>query len=98
MVHEAGRGVVLYVQGHEGRGIGLVNKIKAYKLQTESRLNTYEANTALGLPVDERNYATPRAIFAHLGIQTLRLITNNPSKVYFYYSLLFIYYLLFIDF
>lgn len=81
MVADAGRGVVLYVQGHEGRGIGLVNKIKAYKLQTEERLNTYEANTALGLPVDERNYETSRAIFAHLGIRTLRLITNNPSKI-----------------
>ncbi len=47
----------------------------------QERLNTYEANTALGLPVDKRNYETSRAIFAHLGIRTLRLITNNPSKI-----------------
>jgi len=81
MVANEGRGVVLYVQGHEGRGIGLVNKIKAYRLQTEERLNTYEANAALGLAIDERTYETPRAILAHLGIISLRLITNNPTKI-----------------
>jgi len=81
MVAEEGRGVVLYVQGHEGRGIGLVNKIKAYRLQTEERLDTYAANAALGLPIDERSYETSRAIFAHLGVRSLRLITNNPLKV-----------------
>merc|ERR1711865_1176009 len=80
MVAERGSGVVLYVNGHEGRGIGLTNKIKAYKLQEEG-LDTYEANTALHLPPDCRDYSVSVAILHKLGINTMMLLTNNPAKV-----------------
>lgn len=72
-------GVVIYLRGHEGRGIGLVNKLKAYKLQ-ESGLDTLDANLALGLPVDSRDYGAAVAILEHLGIGSVRLLTNNPEK------------------
>ncbi len=72
-------GVVIYLRGHEGRGIGLVNKLKAYKLQ-ESGLDTLDANLALGLPVDSRDYGAAVAILEHLGIRSVRLLTNNPEK------------------
>ena len=76
----AGRaGVVVYLRGHEGRGIGLANKIRAYELQ-DAGLDTVDANTAQGLPVDARQYDVAAAILADLGVRSVRLITNNPAK------------------
>lgn len=77
---QAEGGVVVYLRGHEGRGIGLVNKLRAYKLQ-EDGLDTIDANLALGLPVDSRDYAAATAILDDLGISSIRLLTNNPEKV-----------------
>jgi 3,4-dihydroxy 2-butanone 4-phosphate synthase/GTP cyclohydrolase II len=74
-----GRGVVVYLRGHEGRGIGLVHKLRAYALQ-DAGADTMEANTAQGLPVDGRDYATGAWILADLGVRRMRLMTNNPRK------------------
>ena len=73
-------GVVVYLRGHEGRGIGLINKLRAYRLQ-EDGLDTLDANLALGLPIDARDYGAATAILADLGIERVRLLTNNPEKV-----------------
>ena len=73
-------GVVVYLRGHEGRGIGLINKLRAYQLQ-EGGLDTLDANVALGLPIDARDYTAASAIFDDLGIERVRLLTNNPEKV-----------------
>lgn len=73
-------GVVIYMRGHEGRGIGLINKLRAYKMQ-EHGLDTVDANLALGLPADARDYAAAAAILADLGVRSLRLLTNNVDKV-----------------
>jgi GTP cyclohydrolase II len=72
-------GAVIYLKNQEGRGIGISNKIKAYHLQ-EQGLNTYEANEALGLPIDARNYDDATAILKILGYTSITLITNNPLK------------------
>jgi 3,4-dihydroxy 2-butanone 4-phosphate synthase/GTP cyclohydrolase II len=73
-------GVVIYMRGHEGRGIGLINKLKAYRLQEEG-LDTLDANLALGFPADGRDYGAAVAILEDLGISEVRAITNNPEKL-----------------
>jgi 3,4-dihydroxy 2-butanone 4-phosphate synthase/GTP cyclohydrolase II len=78
-VATAGVGVVVYLRGHEGRGIGLGHKLRAYELQ-EQGLDTVDANTALGLPVDQRDYGIGAQILTDLGVKTIHLMTNNPHK------------------
>ncbi|HSL27251.1 MAG TPA: bifunctional 3,4-dihydroxy-2-butanone-4-phosphate synthase/GTP cyclohydrolase II [Acidimicrobiia bacterium] len=74
-----GRGVFLYIRGHEGRGIGLLKKLEAYNLQDDDR-DTVEANQDLGLPVDARDYGVGAQILYDLGVRSMRLLTNNPTK------------------
>jgi 3,4-dihydroxy 2-butanone 4-phosphate synthase/GTP cyclohydrolase II len=79
LVAREGAGVIVYLRGHEGRGIGLGHKLRAYALQQQGH-DTVDANTALGLPVDSRDYGIGAAILTDLGVHRLRLITNNPHK------------------
>ncbi|MEU6540090.1 GTP cyclohydrolase II [Streptomyces sp. NPDC047000] len=78
-IQEEGRGAVVYLRGHEGRGIGLVSKLRAYELQERGR-DTLDANLELGLPADARDYGAGARILADLGVRGVRLMTNNPDK------------------
>ncbi len=78
-IAKAGVGVVVYLRGHEGRGIGIVHKLDAYQLQ-DDRLDTVDANVELGLPIDNREYGIGAQILLDLGVRKMRLMTNNPAK------------------
>ncbi|MCY0929838.1 bifunctional 3,4-dihydroxy-2-butanone-4-phosphate synthase/GTP cyclohydrolase II [Streptomyces sp. H27-H1] len=78
-VQAAGRGVIVYLRGHEGRGIGLLSKLRAYELQERGR-DTLDANLELGLPADARDYGAGAQMLADLGVHSVRLLTNNPEK------------------
>lgn len=78
-VQAQGRGVIVYLR-QEGRGIGLINKIRAYALQDKG-MDTVEANVALGLPVDARDFNLAKHIYDYLGVRSVRLLTNNPEKL-----------------
>ncbi|TDB90226.1 GTP cyclohydrolase II [Actinomadura sp. KC216] len=76
-----GAGVLVYLRGHEGRGIGLVAKIRTCILQDDQGLDTVDSATAIGLPVDVRDYGPAARVLRHLGVRSVRLMSNNPAKV-----------------
>jgi 3,4-dihydroxy 2-butanone 4-phosphate synthase/GTP cyclohydrolase II len=78
-IADEGRGVIVYLRGHEGRGIGIVRKLEAYNLQDQGH-DTVDANLQLGLPVDTREYGIGARMLMELGVERLRLMTNNPAK------------------
>jgi len=80
LIADAGQGVLIYLRGHEGRGIGIAEKIRAYALQDQG-LDTVEANLELGHPVDDRDYGVAGRILADLGVASVALVTNNPAKI-----------------
>lgn len=81
LISTEGRGVVVYLRGHEGRGIGLLEKVRTLALQDEHGLDTVDSATVLGLPVDVRDYGPAARILLHLGVRSVRLMSNNPVKV-----------------
>lgn len=80
-INKKGEGLVVYLRDHEGRGIGLANKIKAYHLQ-DFGLDTVEANIALGLPVDNRSYLSASEVIHSFNIRSIHLLSNNPQKAF----------------
>lgn len=80
IVREGG-GVLVYLRGHEGRGIGLVAKVRTHVLQDEQGMDTVDSATTLGLPVDIRDYSPAARVLKHLGVQSVRLMSNNPDKI-----------------
>ncbi|RJQ73859.1 GTP cyclohydrolase II [Pseudonocardiaceae bacterium YIM PH 21723] len=75
-----GSGILIYLRGHEGRGIGLVEKVRTHILQDEQGMDTLDSATSLGLPIDIRDYAPAGVVLRHLRVQSVRLLSNNPDK------------------